>query len=382
MSSLVWVELDSGAPDHNLRELRKGLARGCLLCATVKSNAYGHGVKEMIGLLPSADWFAVNSFEEGVELRALGVERPILLLGYLPASQVRDAVAADLRLTVYNEETIRALSALDLGGRKARVHIKVETGTGRQGVVIDELEAFAEPLLESPTVEVEGILTHYATADDTVDPSYALSQLKRFRGAIDRLRAREISPPVVHTACTAACILYPEMHFSMVRVGIGVYGLWPSRETYVTARCRIADPPKLVPVLSWKTRLAQVKPLPQGSFIGYGCTYRTTRSTTLGVLPVGYADGYDRSLGNTAHVLVRGRRAPVLGRVCMNLTMVDLTDVPRVAVEDEVTLLGRDGEEEITADTFGSWLGTINYEVVTRISPLLPRRIVSESVGL
>jgi len=183
-------------------------------------------------------------------------------------------------------------------------------------------------------------------------------------------------PKLVHTACTAASILFPETHFSMLRAGIGVYGLWPSRETYLSALLSGRYLPDLRPVLSWKTKIVQIKTIPEGHYIGYGCTYRTTRKTRLAVLPVGYADGYDRALGNTAHVLVKGKRAPVIGRVCMNLTMIDVTDIPNAKLEDEVVLLGKDGEEVISAEQMANWAGTINYEIVTRISPFLSRKIV------
>ncbi len=371
----MWVTLDAKAPNHNLHELRKGSAGDVLFCATVKSNAYGHGVEEMVRLLPAADWFGVNSYEEGMELRALGVTKPILLLGYVPTSQLAAAVQADLRLTVYNRETLRHLAELKPPMGKPRVHLKIETGTGRQGVMSHELDDFLDLLVDSGSVEIEGLLTHYANSDDPLDSAYAEAQLGRFREALSRVQARGIAVPVVHTACTAACILYPQTHFSMIRAGIGLYGLWPSRELRVATRGR-TDFRDLRPVLGWKTRVAQVKTLPKGSYVGYGCTYKTTRETRLAVLPVGYADGYDRSLGNTAHVLIRGQRAPVIGRVCMNLTMTDVTDIPNVASEDEVTLLGRDGQEEISADSMAGWVGTINYEIVTRISPLLPRVIV------
>jgi alanine racemase len=162
----------------------------------------------------------------------------------------------------------------------------------------------------------------------------------------------------------------------MLRTGIGLYGLWPSRETFISCREKGGSVPDFRPVLSWKTRLVQKKLIPEGTFVGYGCSYRTTRPTVLGVLPVGYADGYDRALGNRAHVLIRGRRAPVIGRICMNLTMIDLTDVPGAGLEEEVVLLGRSGDERISAETMAEWAGTINYEIVTRISSLAPRRVV------
>ena len=376
MSSLVWVELAAQAPDHNISELRRSASTDVLFCATVKANAYGHGVKEIVGLLPSADWFAVNSFEEAFELRELGVKRPILLLGYVPFSQLEKAVHSDLRLTVSNQETVQTLTRLRLQEKKAKLHVKVDTGIGRQSVMPEDLDSLIDSIRQTENLHLEGISTHFANIDDTVNPEYSEEQLSLFRRLLDRLGKRGISIPIVHAANTAACVLYPETHFTMMRPGLGIYGFWPSREAFVTAKLRNPSIPALQPVLTWKTRVAQVKKLPEGNYVSYGCTFRATRNTTLAILPVGYGDGYDRGLGNTAHVLIRGKRAPVVGRVCMNLTMADVTDIPGISVEDEVVLLGRDGDENISADTMATWLGTINYEVVTRISPLLPRIVV------
>jgi alanine racemase len=375
MSSLVWVELDRAAPEHNLRQLRAGAAAGVIACAVIKSNAYGHGVAPIASLLPSAEWFAVNSLEEGLELRRLGVTRPVILLGHVPLADLEAAVEADLRLTVYNRETIDRLSSRSLP-RPARIHVKVDTGTSRQGVLPDELEDFLLLVRRSRNLALEGISTHYANIEDTLNHEYAELQIGRFAAALDVVDRTVGRPPFIHTACTAAALLFSTTHFTMLRSGIGLYGLWPSRETLLAAREKGGAVPDFRPVLAWKTRVVQIKQLPEGSYVGYGCSYRTMRATTLGVLPVGYADGYDRALGNRAHVLIRGRRAPVLGRICMNLCMVDLTDVPGTRIEDEVILLGSSGNERITAETMAEWAGTINYEIVTRISPFLPRKVV------
>jgi alanine racemase len=376
MSSLAWVELDGKAPEHNLRQLRAGSRPGVLACAVVKANAYGHGVAQIASLLPSAEWFGVNSLEEGLELRSSGITRPVILLGHVPLADLETAVEADLSLTVYNRETIEKLSSRKSGARTARVHIKVDTGTARQGVLPEDLEAFLRLVKDARGITVEGVSTHYANIEDTLNHEYAEMQIGRFNtalAAVDRLIGR---PPFIHTACTAAALLFASTHFTMLRSGIGLYGLWPSRETVVSAREKGGAVPEFRPVLSWKTRVVQVKTLPEESYVGYGCSYRTMRRTVLGVLPIGYSDGYDRALGNKAHVLVRGRRAPVIGRICMNLCMVDLTDVPGARLEDEAVLIGRSGEEQISAETMAEWSATINYEIVSRISPLLPRKVV------
>jgi alanine racemase len=375
MSSLVWVELDRAAPEHNLRQLRAGAAPGVIACAVIKSNAYGHGAAEIASLLPSAEWFGVNSLQEGLELRSKGVTRPILLLGHVGLDELPAAVEADLQLTVYNRETIEGLDSSSLP-RPARVHVKVDTGTSRQGVLPGDLEEFLRLVKKSRNVSLQGISTHFANIEDTLNHEYAEMQISRFSSALEVVDRTVGRPPFVHTACTAAVLLFSATHFTMVRSGIGLYGMWPSRETFLAARERGGVVADFRPVLTWKTRIAQVKTIPEGAYVGYGCSYRTTRKTVLGVLPVGYADGYDRAFGNRAHVLVRGRRAPVLGRICMNLCMVDLTDVPGAKLEEEVVLLGTSGEERISAETLAEWSGTINYEAVTRISPFLPRKVV------
>jgi len=379
MSGLVWIELDAEAPDHNLRELCKGLKKGIILCAVVKANAYGHGAEKMIPLLPSANWFAVNSLEEGIELREAGEKRPILILGYIPLHALEEAILRDLDLTVYNRETLEALARLDLRRiGSARLHLKVETGTGRQGILPEEVEGFVERMKTVEGAKLIGVSTHFANIEDTLNHDYAQWQLDRFGKVLDMMARLKMKPDFIHTAATAAAILFTKTHFNLVRIGIGVYGLWPSRETYLSTLLGHRPVPDLRPVLTWKTRIVQIKNLPEGSYVGYGCTYRATRPIRVAVLPVGYADGYDRKLGNTAYVLIRGKRAPVVGRICMNLTMVDISDIPEAGLEEEVVLLGRDGEERLSAETMAEWVGTINYEIVTRISPLLPRRIVRQ----
>jgi alanine racemase len=376
MSSLVWVELEREAPDYNAKEILHCTKDSVKLCIVVKSNAYGHGVEQIIGLLPSAHWFAVNSLEEGLELRRLGVERPVLLMGHVPIGRLKEARDADLRITVYNRESIRALDGLAGNGRPVRLHLKIATGTARQGILPGDIEGFVKDIKGKKGMVLEGVSTHFANIEDTLNHEYAEGQLKTFNEALGTIKALGVDPPVVHTACTAASILFPETHFTMLRAGIGIYGLWPSRETYLSALMGNMRIPGLKPVLRWKTRIVQIKTLPKGSFVGYGCTYRTTRKTRLAVLPVGYADGYDRAFGNRAYVLVHGSRAPVLGRVCMNHCMIDVTDIPGTKLEEEVVLLGSSESESITAENLAEWAGTINYEIVTRISPLLDRRVV------
>lgn len=373
-----WVEIDRKAFLNNIREFRNRLGQTWLL-AVVKANAYGHGLLEIAGLAAEAgiDWFGVHSLEEGLALRQAGFGQKILILGYLPLAGAEEAVRAELRSTVYNLETLKALAAEARKQKKpAIVHLKVETGTNRQGIAVNKLGSFLSLVKKTPEVVLEGISSHFANIEDTTDDFYPRHQLANFLQADNFLKNNGIHVPVKHMSCSAAAILFPETYFNLARVGIGLYGLWPSKETLVSCRLRGQPPLRLKPVLSWRARVAQVKTVPRGAYIGYGCTYRTTRPTRLAIIPVGYYDGYDRGLSNSAYVLVKGKRAQVRGRVCMDFIMVDVTDIPGVNLEDPVTLIGAEGREKITADQLASLAGTISYEMVTRINPLIPRFIV------
>jgi alanine racemase len=378
-ASVERVEISRSALVHNIREFRRIVGRKRLFLAVVKANAYGHGLIETsaIAVAEGVDWLGVNAVEEGVALRDAGIGVPVLVLGYAPLGVLEEAAARDLRLTVYNRETVRRLAALAArSGRPVRLHVKVETGTWRQGVVPKDLAAFVHDIRKHQGLVVEGLSSHFANIEDTTKHDYPRLQLDCYRAACRELEAAGVSVPVKHMSCTASTILFPEPEFNLARVGIGLYGLWPSKETYLSSVLEKTEPPSLKPVLSWKARIAQIKKVPSGAFIGYGCTYRTTRPTVLAVVPVGYYDGYDRRLSNAAHVLVKGRRAPVRGRVAMDFFMADVTDIPGVKLEDEATLLGADGRERIAAEDLAALAGTIGYEVLARINPLIPRVVV------
>ncbi len=373
----TWLEIDLAALAGNVRALRARLAEGARLGAVVKSNAYGHGVRLVAPavLRAGAEVLAVGNLAEGIELRELvGPGVPILVVGHVPPDGFPAAVAASLELTVYDPDAVPALAAAAReAGRPARVHLKVETGTNRQGLREDDLLVLARRAVATGGVEIAGVGTHFADIEDTTDHSFAREQLDRFHRAVARLAAEGIRPGLRHVACSAAVLLFPETHLDLVRAGISLYGLWPSRETLVSARERGLGDVDLRPALAWKARIAQVKDVPAGEYVGYGRTFRATRPMRLAVLPVGYYEGFPRALSGRAHVLVRGRRAPVVGRVCMNMTMVDVTDVPGAAAGDEAVLLGRSGAEELRAEHLAAWAGTIHYEIVSRIHPALPR---------
>jgi alanine racemase len=373
------VEISRRALVHNIREFRRLIGRRRKFLAVVKANAYGHGLVEVaaIAVREGVDWLGVNSVEEGAALRLAGIGAPVLVLGYVPLGALEEAVVRDLRLTVYNRETVARLAALAARlKRTVRVHVKLETGTWRQGVAAAELSAFVRDIRRRPGLVVEGLSSHFANIEDTTKHDYPRRQLETYRAACRELEAAGPRLPLKHMSCTASTILFREPGFNLCRVGIGLYGLWPSKETYLSCILDRQEPLSLEPVLSWKARVAQVKKVPAGADIGYGRTYRTTRPTVLAVVPVGYFDGYDRGLSNAAHVLAKGRRAPVRGRVAMDFFMADVTDVPGLRLENEVTLLGSDGGERISAEDLAAWAGTISYEILARINPLVPRVVV------
>jgi len=376
---LNWVEIDAGALGRNVAEFRRRLGQGPRFAAVVKSNAYGHGMVEVASIAASsgADWLCVNNAGEGAALREAGLALPILVMGYVPLDTLDTIVRHGLEPVVYNIETLDRLDEL---ARKSRarvgVHVKVETGTHRQGVPERDVPAFAARIAGAEGLTLAGVTTHFANIEDTTNHDFAEAQIAAFARAVDAI-ARVCPGPVLrHSACSAAVLLFNRTHLDLARVGISLYGLWPSKETYVSCLERGKPSLHLTPVMTWKTRIAQVKEVPEGGYVGYGCTWRATRATRVAILPVGYYEGYDRGLSGIAHVLVRGKRAPVRGRVCMNMCMVDVTDVPGAALEDEVVLLGGQGDESVTAEQLAAWCGTISYEIVSRIHPSLPRVIV------
>jgi alanine racemase len=379
-SSWQWVEISRRALVHNIGQFRNLIGPNKKILAVVKANAYGHGIREVskIVLEAGADWLGVNSVDEGILLREDHVRAPILVLGAAGGGDLGAACLHGLRLTVYNRETIEALGRLAQKlKKKVPVHLKLETGTHRQGVRPEELIRFVKLIQRFPGLSLEGLSSHFANIEDTTSHSYPQHQSNIFRNLVERLNRIGAEIPVKHMSSTASSILFPETYFDMVRIGIGLYGLWPSKETFLSCQLRNRKPVELLPVLSWKVRIAQVKLVPRGAFIGYGCTYRTTRPTRLAVIPVGYYDGYCRSLSNAAYVLVKGKRAFVRGRVAMNFLMADVSDIPGVRLDEEVTLIGRDGKETISADILASLAGTISYEILSRINPLVPRIVCS-----
>lgn len=376
---LTWCEIDRDALAGNVAEFRRIVGPACRLAPVVKSNAYGHGLIEASRVFAEAgaDALCVNDLWEAGRLREAGLTLPIVVVGHTPASLAADVAALRVEPVAYDPETIAAFDAAAVAaGRRIGVHLKVETGTNRQGLRIDDLAALARRIRGFRGVEVAGLSTHFADIEDTTDHAFARSQIDRFREAVARLETEGTSVRWRNIGNSAATILWPEAHLDMVRVGIAAYGLWPSKETFVSAALTRRDRIDLRPALAWKTRIAQVKDVPAGEYVSYGRTCRTTHATRLAVLPVGYYDGFDRGLSGQAYVLVRGQRAPVCGRVCMNMVMVDVSPIDGAQAGDVATLVGRDGSDAVSAEQLAGWAGTINYEAVTRIAESVPRVLV------
>lgn len=373
---LSWLEIDAQAIGRNLDAFRTIVPPHTAVMAVVKANAYGHGIEAVSPAAAlHADWLGVNSLDEALSIRGLGIEKPVAILGHTELDRASEVVRGEFRQVVYRSDVAEALSraATDLH-TTARVHLKVETGTHRQGIVLEELAEFVSRILKLPNLDIEGVYTHFANIEDTLDASFAQSQIEKFREALGILKDAGARPSWIHAAATAGALLYPETGFNMVRVGIGTYGIWPSRETQLAARER-GRQISLTPALTWKTRIAQIKTVEAGSYIGYGLTYQASHRMKVAVLPIGYFDGYDRKLSNCGRALAGGRAVPVVGRVMMNMIALDVTDV-EVKEDDEVVLIGKQGKSEIRVEEVAEKSGTIAYEVVSRINPGIKRVIV------
>jgi alanine racemase len=378
----AWLAIDGRAYVRNLRTFRRIVGPDILLMAVLKANAYGHGARTLapLAVAEGVDYIGVHSLDEFREIRDLTEDVPVCLLGPTLPSQASAVIAAGVEPTVSMLETVAALAAeARAAGRTVAVHVKVETGTHRQGVLPEEIPSWCAWLRDHPEVRLRGLHTHYANIEDTTDHTYARRQIARLSEARQAFVALGHAPELTHSACSAATIVMPQTHRDLVRLGISSYGLWPSRETLLSTLLAHVTDPDLAPVLSWRARVAQIKETAAGEYVGYGCTFRATHAMRLAVLPIGYYDGYDRRLSAQAYVLVRGRRAPVVGRICMNMMMIDLTDMPEVTLGEVVTLIGQDGAEVITVDALARLCGTIHYEFAARIGRHLPRLLTGDA---
>ncbi len=364
------IILDGEALRHNYRTFRD-LASPSTAIPVVKSNAYGHGLKEVYTALQSEHppWLGVNYLAEGADLRALGYRGRILVVGPVAASQVARAGELDLDIFLIEPHMLEAWFALS---EKPRAHLKIDTGMSRQGFLPEQVPSLI-PKLKKHQDRLVGVCSHFSNVEDVLDQNYALHQLKTFQ-EVERLLASEGFKLMPHIAASSSTLIMPKSRYELSRIGISLYGLWPSRTNQLSyLQSSQGRHIELKPVMRWVTDVAIVKKVNAGQFIGYGCTYKALRDMKVAVLPVGYYEGYPRLASNRGHVLIKGEQCPIVGRICMNMMMVDITHLTDVQVGEPVTLLGRDGSEVVEASTLGDWSETIHYEIVTRLNPAIPK---------
>jgi alanine racemase len=364
----TWIEIDLDAIRQNVARLRQ--IAGVPVMAVVKANGYGHGIVETAraGLEGGAAWCGVARIEEALQLRQAGIQAPVLVTGYTSPLRVPEAVSEQIVLTVYNHELADPYSSIaEKMHSRLKVHAKVDTSMGRLGIFPEDGIHFLSWLSEQRGLEVEGVFTHFASADEP-EKSDTQAAVARFRRLLDELEMAGLRPPLVHAANSAATLYYPQARFNLVRCGIAMYGLHPSGDALL--------PEGFKPALSWKTRLASIKILPAGHGVGYNARYVTTKEESIGTIAVGYADGFRRRLGNFA--LLGGKRVPVLGGVCMDQCMLGLDPTMQVKVGDEVVLIGKQAETYLTAEEVAAVWGTVNYEVVCGLAARVPRFYLHE----
>jgi len=378
---LAWLNLDLRAIDHNIRQIRQLQRPGTKLIAVVKANAYGHGIFD-VGLQAfrsGADALGVVSASEALALRKKGIIKPVVVLGPTAKEEMSELIRQKVAFTVFSERSFTDASRVaTILQKRASVHVKIETGINRLGFTVEDTPTIIKKIKQHRWLELEGIFTHLASVEE-LNNSYTKNQLFQFDKVLARIGKSDIGIdwtkiPYVSAAASAAAMLVPESRYNTVRLGVAMYGLWPSRGVEAWAKRSLKTKKvKLKPALKYKTRLVAIKKIPAGSFVGYGCSFQAPKPMVLGVVPVGYAEGIDRSLGNMGFMLLNGAVVPVVGRVCMNMTILDITKRPKAKEGDEVVIIGTSKNKKITATDIADWAHTINYEIVTRIPEHLPR---------
>lgn len=359
--------IDTGALRFNYSQLRKQISGTTKVMAVVKANAYGHGDLEVARIFEGlgCEFFGVAIVEEGEKLRTGGIKRPIVLLGGMYPGQVKDIIELDLTPVIFDLDTARLINEhAKKAGLLKRVHVKIDTGMGRLGLLPDRVIPFFTKLKDLPNLMVEAVLSHFVEAESE-NKEFSKEQLGIFLKTIETVRGLGFSPEYIDMANSAAAVDYRESHFNLIRPGIMLYGSYPSK--------RFNEKIELKPVMGIKTRVLHLKTVPAGFSVSYGRTFVTKRESVIATLPIGYADGLPRRLSGVGEVLTGGKRAPITGTVCMDLTMCDVTDIPGVRVGTEVVFMGRQGAEEITAEEIAAKAGTISYEIFCNISARVPR---------
>ncbi|MCH7492012.1 alanine racemase [Patescibacteria group bacterium] len=373
-TQITWVAISRSAIRHNIRQLQRIVSPSTQFMAVVKSNAYGHGLIEVAKIAKQAkvSWLATVNLDEALELRASGIKGRILVLSYYHPDKIKEAIKKNITLTVYGYAAAKKINAAaKLLRTKTKVHFKVDTGTSRLGVLPLDCAPMLHKIRQLDNIKIEGIFSHFADAEN-LNQAFTNRQINTFNKIVSELEIQNIKIPLKHLACSASTILNKESHQDLIRIGIALYGLWSIEKKGWLAK-KLLPGLNLRPALSWYTTIIQLKKLPPHSTVGYGASYKTNKDTTLALVPVGYWEGYDRKLSNTGEVIIRGKRCSIRGRVCMNLMMIDVTSLPNVKVGDRVILIGQEGKESITADELANKIKTINYEIITRINPLINR---------
>jgi len=379
----TWAEIDIEAFRHNLGNIRKLVGAHTKIMAVVKADAYGHGALPCAraALESGAEYLGVGIIQEGIELRRNGITAPILILGGIFPNEIEELVTYNLSTVLSNKLLARSISSLaGKAGKSVPIHIKIDTGMGRLGIAPENFSELLEEVLKLKNLYIEGICTHFACADEA-DPKETHRQLSRFNGALEKLKERGITIPLVHAANSAGILRFPESRFNLVRPGVVLYGSLPSRYLKSTEETLIQENgiSPFRQVMTWKSKIIQLNPIREGMPLSYGGRHSTRRDSLIATLPVGYADGLSRRLSNRMEVLVHGTRAPQVGTICMDMTLIDVTDIPGVSEGDEVVLFGKQGQEFISIDEVAVSNETIPYEIMCGIGKRVPRVYPSPS---
>jgi alanine racemase len=371
---LTWIELNAENLRHNFQQFAKLMGHD-KLAPVLKSNAYGHGIKEIYHALSPEDpiWISVNYVEEGAALRGFGYKGRILVVGPFIPDEIKKAHLHKLEMFLGHEE---GLTSWLQSREKPEIHIEFDTGMSRQGFRPSDADKIAERLLPQKNL-VKGVCMHFANVEDVTEHDYAKLQLKKFEDSKAAFTKRGYNS-ISHSASSASVLILDESRFDLARFGIALYGFWPSQATRLSYKQLYGDLIDIKPVLSWRTKITSINHVAQGQYVGYGCTFKARHDMVIAVLPVGYYEGYPRmASGSQAYVLIHGERCPIVGRICMNMMMVDVSDIAKkIAVGDVVTLIGKDVSEIIGASDVATWSQTIHYELVTRLNPAIERRLV------
>lgn len=369
---LTWLEISKQNLVHNFNEFKNLIGDNVTLAPVIKGNAYGHGLVQTAKIFSDigAEYLCVNTLDEVIKIRNKGITTPLLILGYVPKSDLKKAVRLNADLTVYNPDTLWNLGR---SKKPAKIHLKIETGSNRQGVLLKDLSDILDQIAKYQNIRLIGVSTQFANLERRLHPTFAFKQLERFEKALSIIEEKfGILPRYIHSSNTATTLAMPEARFNFVRVGTGCYGYWPSKKTRIRAK-REGVNVDLKPALTWKAIVAQIKDVKKGSAIGYGATHKMAHSGQIAIVTTGYCDGYLSEMSNSGYVIIKGKRCKVLGKVNMNMIMVDVSHIKNLQPEDQVTLLGSHGKSKITLEHIQRWTGQVPGKILTAIDQDIKR---------